>query len=65
MIGKYRRYGGLVELSLTPGLYQSSIQVGQHTRPLLRELGYTESQIEDLGTQGVVQWADPSVGGEP
>ncbi len=65
LIGKYRRYGGLVELSLTPGLYQSSIQVGQHTRPLLRELGYTESQIEDLGAQGVVQWADPSVGGEP
>ena len=65
VIGKYRRYGGLVELSLTPGLYRSSIQVGQHTRPLLRELGYNEDAIEDLGAQGVVQWADPSAGGEP
>ena len=64
-IGKYRRYGGLVEFSLTPGIYRTAIQVGQHTRPLLRELGYDDRQIDDLGAQGVVQWADPSVGGEP
>ncbi len=64
-VGKYRRYGGLVEFSLTPGIYRTSIQVGQHTRPLLRELGYDDGQIDDLGTRGVVQWADPAVGGEP
>ena len=64
-VGKYLRYGGLVEFSLTPGLYRTSIQVGQHTKPLLRELGYDDQQIEDLGTRGIVQWADPSVGGEP
>ena len=64
-IGKYLRYGGLVEFSLTPGLYRTSIQVGQHTKPLLRELGYDGQQIEDFGTKGIVQWADPSVGGEP
>ena len=64
-VGKYLRYGGLVEFSLTQGLYRTSIQVGQHTRPLLRELGYAEQEIEDLGRKGVVQWADPSVGGEP
>ena len=64
-VGKYLRYGGLVEFSLTPGLYRTSIQVGQHTRPLLREIGYDEVKIEDLGTRGIVQWADPSVGGEP
>ena len=63
-VGKYLRYGGLVEFSLTQGLYRTSIQVGQHTRPLLRELGYAEQEIEDLGRKGVVQWADPSVGGE-
>ena len=63
-IGKYLRYGGLVEFSLTPGLYRTSIQIGQHTKSLLRELGYTGQQIEDLGTGGVVQWAAPSVGGE-
>ena len=65
LIGKYRRYGGLVEFSLTPGIYRTSIQVGQHTRPLLREIGYSDQEIEELGTRGVVQWADSSVGGEP
>ena len=64
-IGNYLRYGGLVEFSLTPGLYRTSIQVGQHTKPLLREMGYDGQQIEDFGTRGIVQWADPSVGGEP
>ena len=64
-IGKYLRYGGLVELSLTPGIYRTSIQIGQHTKPLLREIGYDDREIEALGTRGIVQWADPSVGGEP
>ena len=64
-IGKYLRYGGLVEFSLTPGLYRTSTQIGQHTRPLLREIGYEDREIEDLGARGVVQWADPSMGGEP
>ena len=64
VVGKYRRYGGLVEFSLTPGIYRTAIQVGQHTRPLLRELGYDDQQIEELGEQGVVQWADAAAGGE-
>ena len=64
-IGKYRRYGGLVEFSLTPGIYRTSTQIGQHTKPLLREIGYTDPDIEELGAQGIVQWADPSIGGEP
>ncbi len=64
-VGKYRRYGGLVEFSLTPGIHRTAAQIGQHTKPLLREAGYDDRQIEDLGQQGIVQWADPSVGGEP
>jgi crotonobetainyl-CoA:carnitine CoA-transferase CaiB-like acyl-CoA transferase len=64
-VGKYLRYGGLVECSLTPGLYRTASQVGQHTRPLLREIGYDDQHIEDLGRRGIVQWADPAVGGEP
>ena len=62
--GKYRRYGGLVEFSMTPGIYETSTQIGQHTKPLLREIGYNDQEIEELGAKGVVQWADPSVGGE-
>ncbi len=64
-VGKYLRYGGLVEFSMTPGIYQTSTQIGQHTRPLLREIGYDDQEIDDLGARGVVQWADPAVGGEP
>jgi crotonobetainyl-CoA:carnitine CoA-transferase CaiB-like acyl-CoA transferase len=64
-VGKYLRYGGLVEFSLTPGLYRASGQIGQHTKPLLREIGYDDQRIEDLGKRGIVQWADPSAGGEP
>jgi crotonobetainyl-CoA:carnitine CoA-transferase CaiB-like acyl-CoA transferase len=64
-VGKYLRYGGLVEFSLTPGLYRTSTQIGQHTKALLREIGYDDQHIEDLGRRGIVQWADPSVGGEP
>lgn len=63
-IGKYLRYGGLVEFSLTPGHYRTATQIGQHTKPLLREIGYDDQQIEDLGERGIVQWADPAVGGE-
>jgi crotonobetainyl-CoA:carnitine CoA-transferase CaiB-like acyl-CoA transferase len=63
-VGKYLRYGGLVEFSLTPGRYRTPTQIGQHTKPLLREIGYDDPHIEDLGRRGIVQWAEPSVGGE-
>lgn len=64
-VGKYRRYGGLVEFSLTPGIYRTAAQIAQHTKPLLRELGYDDQQIEDFGKRGIVQWAEPSAGGGP
>jgi crotonobetainyl-CoA:carnitine CoA-transferase CaiB-like acyl-CoA transferase len=64
-VGKYLRYGALVDFSLTPGLYRASAQIGQHTKPLLREIGCDDQHIEDLGRRGIVQWADPSAGGEP
>ena len=65
VVGKHLRYGGLVEFSLTPGRYKASAQIGQHTKPLLREIGYDDQQIEALGRRGIVQWADPAEGGEP
>jgi len=63
-VGTYLRYGGLVEFSLTPGLYRTATQIGQHTKPLLREIGYDDQDIEALGRRGIAQWADPAVGGE-
>lgn len=65
VVGKYLRYGSLVELSMTPSLSRTSIQVGQHTRPLMREIGYDNAQIDELGKKKVVAWADPKVGGLP
>ena len=50
---------------LTPGLYRTSVQIDQHTKSLLREIGYDDQQIEDLGMLGTVHWADSSVDGEP
>ncbi|MGE3538612.1 MAG: CaiB/BaiF CoA transferase family protein [Candidatus Tectimicrobiota bacterium] len=64
-VGTYLRYGGLVEFSLTPGLYRTAAQIGQHTRPILRELGYDAQHIEELGRRGIVQWTDAALGGEP
>ena len=63
-IRKYCRFGVLVDFSLTPGSYRTYIQTGQHTRPLIREIGYKDQEIEDLAAQGAVQRADPSVCGE-
>jgi len=57
VIGKYLRYGGLVELSLTPGWYRTSIQIGQHTKALLDEVGYSQMQIEDYGNRKIVAWS--------
>ena len=62
VIGKYLRFGGLVEFSLTPGLYRTSVQIGQHTKSILQELGYNEEQIKDYGRRKIVTWTDV---GEP
>ena len=51
-VGKYLRYGGLVEFSMTPGIYQTSTQIGQHTRPLLREIGYDDQEIDESRSPG-------------
>ena len=53
-VGTYLRYGGLVEFSLTPGLYRTATQIGQHTRPLLREIGYDDQYIEALGKRRIL-----------
>ena len=59
MLGPYLRFGGIVHFSLTPGLYRTSILPGQHTRPILRELGYTDAQVEDLRERRIVDWEVP------
>jgi crotonobetainyl-CoA:carnitine CoA-transferase CaiB-like acyl-CoA transferase len=55
-IGKYWRYGPVVNLSLTPSRVGSGPLRGQHTESILRELGYSAGQIQDLHERRVVDW---------
>ena len=50
---------------MTPGIYRTSVQIDQQTKPLLREIGYDDQQIEDSGMLGTAHWEDPSVCREP
>ena len=44
-----------IQMSATPGrLRTPPARFGEHTRPLLLELGYSEAEIEDLAQEGVV-----------
>ena len=54
--GKFWRYTPVVTLSETPGKVGPGPLKGQHTRPILRELGYSEEQIRDFKERGVVDW---------
>jgi len=55
LVGTYRRYGGMVEFSATPGVYRTATQAGQHTDAILGELAYNIDQIQDFRDRSVVQ----------
>ena len=57
--GKYWRHGPVTEFSATPcavGLPYAAI--GEHTRGILRELGYGPDEIEAMRGARVVGWPD-------
>lgn len=56
--GKYLRHGSMVDLSETPAQYRPGTIPGQHTKPLLKEIGYTEAQTNALRDKKVIEWAD-------
>ena len=56
--GKFWRYSPVVDFSDTSGRAGPGPLKGQHTRPILRELGYTDEQIRDLKQQKVVDWEE-------
>ena len=47
LFGRHRRHGPIVTISSTPGMAGPGCLVGQHTRPILGELGYTDAQMTD------------------
>ena len=56
--GEFWRYSPVVTFSETSGRVGPGPLKGQHTRPILRELGYTHEQILDLKQRKVVDWEE-------
>ena len=56
--GKFWRYAPVVDFSETKGKAGPGPLRGQHTRLILKELGYTDEQIEDLKQRKVVDWEE-------
>ena len=56
--GKFWRYAPVVEFSETSGKAGPGPLKGQHTRPILRELGYSDAQILDFKQRKVVDWEE-------
>ena len=53
--GAYKQLGIAPKFSLTPGCLTSHAPgLGEHTRPILEELGYSAAKIEDLKNSGII-----------
>ncbi len=53
--GAYRQLGIAPKFSLTPGIIRSHApELGEHSDKILLELGYSQNQIEELRSKGVV-----------
>ena len=56
--GEFWRYSPVVDFSETSGRTGPGPLKGEHTRPILRELGYTDEQIHDFQQRKVVDWEE-------
>ena len=56
--GEFWRYSPVVSFSETTGKAGPGPLRGQHTRPILRELGYGDEEIQELKRRGVVDWEE-------
>ena len=56
--GKFWRYAPVIDFSETSGKAGTAPLRGEHTRPVLRELGYTEAQILDFKARGIADWEE-------
>ena len=54
-VGRFEDPGLLIDLSATPGVIQRGpCLCGEHTREILREIGYSDSRIDELAAAHVV-----------
>jgi crotonobetainyl-CoA:carnitine CoA-transferase CaiB-like acyl-CoA transferase len=59
LLGRLRQFGLLVQLSDTPGTIAGPPPlVGQHTRTILRDVGYRDADIDTLVAEGVAYEPD-------
>ncbi|PKB66501.1 MAG: hypothetical protein BZY81_07110 [SAR202 cluster bacterium Io17-Chloro-G4] len=56
--GRFWRYAPVVGFSETPGKAGPAPLRGEHTRPILKELGYSNKQIQDFKDRGIVDWEE-------
>jgi crotonobetainyl-CoA:carnitine CoA-transferase CaiB-like acyl-CoA transferase len=58
LFGNHLRHGPVVTLSADQANVGPGCLVGQHTRAILAELGYSDEQMETLRADGIVAWPD-------
>ena len=57
-LGTFWRHSPVIRFSHTQGRAGPGVLKGQHTRPILRELGYTEEEMASLREREVVYWEE-------
>ena len=58
-LGSFWRHSPVLGFSKTPGKVGSGILRGQHTMPIMKELGYSEAEVHALKAKGVLDWEEP------
>jgi crotonobetainyl-CoA:carnitine CoA-transferase CaiB-like acyl-CoA transferase len=57
--GRLRQFGHLVHLSATPGRIAGPPPLlGEHSRQVLAELGYSDDEVDRLQARGVTRWPE-------
>ena len=58
-LGKFWRYSPILRFSDTKGKAGPGALKGEHTQSILRELGYSDTDIRDFKERGSVDWEEP------